>query len=88
MSESFKARLHGGPDSYWELLSDGVRIATFTVQEIAGLYGHKDSAIKYIKTLEFGKLLLQAARLTKESQRILMILRKAVQCVEEEGLNG
>lgn len=86
---NLKARLHGdGIEAYWELLCDGVRVGTFTLREIAGIHATRARVIKFVTSLNFGKLLIQSGCVTKESTGILKILWKAVVTAEEEGLNG
>jgi hypothetical protein len=79
MSSVLSVKFVRGNPGHWELYSEGIRIATFSVQEIAGLYFNRTEVVKEICSESFGDMILNAARVTCDQGRIVILLRRVVQ---------
>lgn len=77
----FKAKFITGTPGHWELYSDGVRVLTFSIQEIAGIYANRSNVVKSICSDTFGDLIVSAARalFSTSPSNIVSLLHRIVQ---------
>ncbi len=80
---SFSVKFVRDNPGHWELYSEGTMVATFSVQEIAGLYFHRPKVVKDICSDSFGEIILNAAKISNVQSSILLFLRRIVQTKAE-----
>lgn len=73
---NFSAKFVGSNPGHWELYADGVRVYTFSVKEIAGVYENNKSAVDLICAKDFGMVIEGCAKFLSTSSMTLEILNQ------------